>query len=452
MNPQARRILWVAILASFIAFLDGSIVNVALPAITADLEGGLALQQWVVDAYLLTLGSLILVAGSLSDNFGRVRILRLGVIGFGLASLLCAVAPTGGVLIAARGFQGVAGALLIPSSLALITSHFDGPAQSKAIGTWTAWTGTSFLAGPLLGGVLVDAFSWRWIFAVNVVPVVVTLWLIARLHDVEEPRVDRHVDYVGATLAVVGLGGPVFALIEQTRWGWTHPGVWIPMGVGLVSFAAFLRWEHRTPHPMMPLGIFKARSFLIGNIATIGIYGGLSLGVFALTLFLQEVAGFSATKTGLATIPLTVMTIVFSGLFGGLAGRLGARWFMAAGPIVCGLGFLQLTAAADPVSVWTDIVPGVLIFGFGLAVTVAPLTASVLGSISAEQAGIGSAINNAVSRVAGLIMIALAGVIAGSSLDYDSFDRVIYVAAGLLIAGGVIAGIGVQNPPTHTPS
>jgi EmrB/QacA subfamily drug resistance transporter len=446
MTRDQRLVLTIAILASFVAFLDGSVINVALPAISAELGGGLSTQQWVVDAYLITLGALILVAGSLSDVLGRIVVLRVGLIGFGIASLAIAIAPTAELLIVLRGVQGIAGALLVPSSLALIISSFRDAAQSKAIGQWTAWTSASFLAGPILGGLFVDFLSWRLVFAINVLPIAVTLWLLVvlRQEDVRTPGV--RIDYVGAVLGVVGLGGPVFALIEQGTFGWGSPVILLPFILGLACLAAFIWWEGRTQYPMLPLGIFRNRNFAWGNLSTVFIYGALSMGGFIVVVFLQQIAGFPATVAALAFLPISLGSIFLSGWFGSLSGRFGPRLFMTAGPIVGGLGYLWFLTMGENVNYWWNVLPGVLIFALGLSATVAPLTAAILGSIPESQAGIGSATNNAVSRVAGLIATAMIGVIVGGALDVASFHRVIIVTAGLLIAGGVISFVGIRNP------
>ncbi|WP_154606131.1 MULTISPECIES: MFS transporter [Arthrobacter] len=466
-----RRVLWVAILASFVAFLDGAIVNVALPAITGELGGGITTQQWVVDAYLLALGSLILIAGSLSDSFGRVRILRTGLLIFGVASLACAVAPSAVLLILARAVQGAGAALLVPSSLALITSTFSGPAQGKAIGSWTAWTGTAFLAGPLMGGLLVDYSSWRLVFAINVVPIAATLLLLRGLalpkYDGGTPtapglavgaaRVGApppRVDLPGAVLASVGLAGTVFAFIEQDRLGWGDPAVAVPFGIGVAALVAFLWWENRTPAPMMPLGLFRRRNFGMGNIATTFIYAGVSLGQLMLVLFLQEIVGFPAVLAGLASMPTAVIMLALSGPFGALAGKYGPRLFMTVGPMIAGAGYLLMTAAAEPFNFWTQILPGQLVFSVGLSITVAPLTAAILGAVPPEQSGIGSAINNAVSRVAGLVAVALAGVLLGGVLEFDSFRRIMAITAAMFITGGLVSAFGIVNtrPPAPAPS
>ncbi|NVN00584.1 MFS transporter [Arthrobacter sp. SDTb3-6] len=446
-----RRVLWVAVLASFVAFLDGAIVNVALPALTRELGGGLTTQQWVVDAYLLALGSLILIAGSLSDTLGRVRVLRAGLLIFGVASLACAVAPTALVLILARCVQGAGAALLVPSSLALITSTFSGTAQGKAIGSWTAWTGTAFLAGPLLGGLLVDFASWRFIFAVNVLPIAATLVL---LRGLALPSADDagaaagspgRVDVPGALLASAGLAGTVFALIEQDRLGWGSPAVVVPFVLGLAALAVFLWWEGRTRAPMMPLGLFRIRNFGIGNVATTFIYAGASLGGLMMVLFLQEVAGFPAALAGLASMPTAVVMLLLAGRFGTLAGKYGPRLFMTAGPILAGAGYLLMATTSRPFNFWLHILPGLLVFSVGMSVTVAPLTSAILGAVRPAQSGIGSAINNAVSRVAGLVAVALAGAMLGGVLDFGSFRRIVAITAGMFIAGGVVSAFGITN-------
>ena len=441
-----KLVLAIAVLASFVTFLDGSVINVALPAISEELGGGLSVQQWVVDAYLVTLGTLILLAGSLSDAFGRMLILRIGLVGFGVTSILIAISPTAEFLIVLRGLQGIAGALLVPSSLALIISTFRGAAQAKAIGQWTGWTSAAFLAGPLLGGLFVDYLSWRLVFAINVVPIVVTLVLMARLGQKNVRPEGAGIDWLGAVLGILGLGGPVFALIEQANYGWTSPAIYLPLGLGLVSLTAFILRQRTVRHPMLPLGLFAVRNFSVGNVATTLVYAALSLGGFLITVFLQEVAGYSATFAGLAFLPITIMSIALSSFFGSLAGRFGPRLFMGLGPIVGGAGYLLMLGIGENPNYFTQVLPGVLLFALGLTATVAPLTAAILGSIPEEQSGIGSAINNAVSRIAGLIAIALIGVILGGALTVESFHRGLVVVAVLLIAGGIVSWIGIRNP------
>ena len=448
-DDRGRRVvLTVAVLASFVAFLDGSIVTVALPAIAGELGGDLTLQQWVVDAYLLTLGSLMLVAGSLSDTFGRVRVLRAGLVAFAATSVLAALAPDPGLLVAARALQGVAAALLVPSSLALITSTFSGPAQGRAIGSWTAWTGVAFLVGPLTGGALVDTVGWRWVFAVVVLPVAVTLVLMTRLPgDAHRgtPDSPARVDVVGAVLAAVGLAGPVFALIEGQRVGFGTGFVLVPLVVGVAALVGFVAWERRAPQPIMPLDLFRTRAFTVGNLATVGIYAALSLGTLTIPLVVQELAGLPATLAGLVTLPTTIVSLLFSTLFGTLAAKHGPRLFMTTGPLITASGFLWMLLVRDPIDVWWQIVPGVVLFGFGLAVTVAPLTSTVLSQIPPARSGIASAVNNAVSRVAGLVAVAFLGVIAGGALTVDGFHRVVVVVAVLLTASALVSFVGLRG-------
>ncbi len=394
-------------------FLDGTIVNVALPAIRQSLHGALAEQQWVVEAYLLTLSSLLLIGGSLGDLFGRRRVFSIGLVWFGVCSLVCAVAPSSGVLIGARAAQGIGGALLVPSTLALIMDNFSERERAAAIGTWTAWTGIVTVIGPLAGGALVQLASWRWIFAVNVVPVVATLFLLRRVGS--DTRSPGHVDVVGALLCALGLGGPVFALIEQPNHGWGSPVVAVPLIVGLVLLASFIAWERRSPQPMMPLYLFRARNFSVGNVTTFALYAGLNIATFFVVLFVQQVGGYTPVQAGLALLPITVMMFTLSRRFGGLADRLGPHVFMAAGPMTAALGLLLLTRLGPATGYLTRLLPGILVFGLGLSMTVAPLTATVLGAVEAGHSGLASGVNNAVARVAGLLAIAAIGaVVAGS--------------------------------------
>lgn len=446
MTSKQRLVLVIAIMASFVAFLDGSVVNVALPAIGRELGGGLPLQQWIVDAYLLTLGSLMLLAGSLSDLYGRQLILRVGLIGFGAASILCAAAPAGFILIAARALQGIAGALLVPSSLALIMSNFSGQPQGQAIGRWTAWTGMAFLFGPLLGGFFVDTLSWRWVFGINVLPIIVTLMLLQRIKEPEQTKDRVPLDAAGGVLACASLLLIVTGLIEQTRYGWDSALIQGSLVIGSVLLAVFLWHQHRTAHPMLPLDLFKNRNFAAGNAATATIYAGLSIATFLIAVYVQQVGGYTALQAGLALLPVTLIMFFLSPRIGALAGKLGPRWFMTFGPIIGGIGFLLMLRVGGHIDYWTRLLPGVLVFGLGLSITVAPLTSAVLGSIDSARAGIASAVNNMIARVAGLVGIALIGLVVGSHLDVPGFHRAIQVTAFLLIAGGIISAIGIQNP------
>jgi EmrB/QacA subfamily drug resistance transporter len=422
------------------------VVNVALPAITRDLKGGLAGQQWVVDAYLISLGSLILVAGSISDLFGRKKILISGLIGFGVTSILCALAPSDIFLIIARGLQGISGALLVPSSLALIISTFSGAAQSKAIGKWTAWTGIAFIVGPLLGGLLVQTISWRLIFAINIIPIVITLWLIRYIKVPE--RVDQiiKIDIPGAVLCALGLAGSVYALIESPNYGWSDPAIYLTFTLGVIMLSSFIVYEHRAKSPMLPLDIFKVRNFLFGNIATTAIYAGLSVATFLIVIYIQQVGGYSAINAGLSLIPVTIIMFLLSPRFGALSAKIGPRILMTCGPIIAGIGFLLLLRVGQSIDYWTRLFPGIFVFGLGLSMTVAPLTSAVLGAVKSSQAGISSAINNAVSRIAGLIGIAFLGLIVGQKLNIHGFHHGVIAMAILLYVGGFISFVGIRNP------
>jgi EmrB/QacA subfamily drug resistance transporter len=427
-NRRKRLALLAAILGSFVAGLDATVVNVALPAIERDLGGGLAGQQWVSNAYLLTLGSLILVGGSLGDIFGERRVFTIGVAGFGAVSVLCAVAPSIEVLVAGRALQGIFGALLTPSALAVIVSSFPPDERGAAIGSWTAWSGIAFVIGPLAGGWLIDVASWRWIFAVNV-PFVVTTVLIVRVAVSERVREGERkpVDVLGAVLCALGLAGPVFALIRQPSVGWGSPQVLVGLLLGITMLAAFLVREARTPYPMLPLGLFRRRNFAFGNVETLAMYGGLSAVLFFLVLFLQQVAGYDALQAGLATLPTTIVMFTFSRYAGRLADRHGPRWFMGGGPLVAAAGLMMLERVDAHFDYVTDLFPALLVFSLGLSATVAPLTATVLADADENNAGIASGVNNAIARVASLLAVAALGAVVaaqfGSALVHELDGR-----------------------------
>ena len=445
MSRSERAVLAVAVLASFVSFLDGTIINVALPAISKDLGGGLGTQQWVVDSYLITLGALILVAGSVSDAFGRLLVMRIGLIGFGLTSVAIALAPDPLFLIIARALQGAAAAFLVPSSLALITSTFRGASQARAIGIWTSLTTAAMLVGPLLGGALVDLASWRWAFLINVVPIAITLWLIPRtgVRDVRSP--DASIDWISATFCTLGLGGTVFALIEQPNLGWTHPAVWGSLAAGLVLLTAFVLRQRTSHAPVVPPELFRVRNFSAGNIATLFIYAALSLNMFVVAIFLQQTAGFSATAAGLASLPSTIVMVLLSPRIGAYVGRFGPRIFMTAGPLIMAASCLLLLTVSADFSYWWQMLPSMILFGFGLALTVSPLTSTILGSIDSSHAGSASAVNNAVARIAGLIAIAGLALIAGGSIDLDGLHRSVIGCAVFLALGGLVSFAGIRG-------
>ena len=456
MTRTQRITLLAAILGSAVATVDGTIVNVALPAIERDLGGGLPAQQWVSNAYLLALGSLILIGGSLGDIYGQRRIFAIGVTAFGVLSLACAAAPTIQVLIVARALQGAAGALLTPSSLAIIVAAFSEHERGAAIGSWTAWGGIASIVGPLAGGVIVDQTSWRWIFAINVPLVAATLALIFAGVPRGAHVTGRRVDFVGAGLCALGLGGVVFAFIEQPRYGWSSPLIWVPLAGGVAAFASFLLWERRTPQPMLKLSLFRRRNFSVANAETLTMYGGLSILFFFLVIFLQQVAGYTALQAGLATVPVTLIMFALSRRFGALADRHGSRFFMGAGPLIASVGILLFLRTGMHTSYVGDLLPALLVFSVGLSMTVAPLTATVLADADRTDAGIASAINNAIARVAGLVGISAIGVVVAGTLPGDTFARdpgsvrafheAIVICALLVAAGGVLGALGIVNP------
>ena len=362
----------------------------------------------------------------LGDLFGARRVFAIGVAGFGVTSVFCAVAPTVELLVVARALQGVFGALLTPAALAVIVATFPPDERGRAVGAWTAWGGMGTILGPLIGGQLVDSASWRWIFAINVPIVLITLVLVLRVvPEGEGPRAaDARVDVVGATLCALGLAGITYGLISQPLHGWGAPGVAVPLIAGAILFAAFVVWEARSAHPMLPLALFRRRNFAVGNIETFSMYAGLGLLFFFLVLFLQQVAGYSALEAGTTTIPVTLVMFLLSTRFGALADRYGPRFFMGVGPLVAAAGLALFLRVDADVDFLTDLLPGLLIFSLGLAMTVAPLTATVLADADEHNAGIASGVNNAIARVASLIAIAAVGAVVAASFGSALRDEV----------------------------
>jgi EmrB/QacA subfamily drug resistance transporter len=411
-------------MASTIVAVDSSAVNVALPAITRELGGGLAAQQWISNAYLLTLSALILLAGSLTDRLGERRIFVTGTAWFGITSLLCALAPTDELLIAARALQGVAGAMLTPAALAIIVAVFPKNERGAAIGAWTAWGGIGVLVGPLVGGQIVDSASWRWIFALNLPLVVIALVLAARAVPGRSGEAkDVRIDWLGAALAALALGGMSLGLIEQPVLGWSDPVVWASLAGGAAIFAAFLVHESRSPAPMLPLQLFARRNFSVANAQTLAMYGGISILFFFLTIYLQQVAGYSALESGVASLVPTVMMFLLSQRMGRMADRYGPRFFLTVGPLLVAAGFLLMMRVGTSVSFAGDVLPALIVFSLGLSFTVAPLTATVLADADESDAGIASAVNNAIARTAGLIAVAAVGAVVASSYASELDSR-----------------------------
>jgi len=448
-STRKQLIVVACILGSTVVFIDSTVVNVALPAIQRDLGGGLVLQQWVVDAYLLTLGSLILVGGSLGDIFGGKRIFELGVAAFGVTSILCAISLNGPELIIARGLQGIAGALLTPAALATITANFSGEERGAAIGTWTAWTGISFLIGPLVGGWLVSVGSWRSIFLVNIPFVIATIVLVRiALPGRDATRERARVDVMGGLLGMLGLGGPVFALIESQKRGFSDSLILATLIGGIALLAAFVVWELHHPDPMLPLRLFRLRNFSFANIETFTVYGALSTLTFFLVIFLQQLDGYSPFRSGLATVPITVVMFVLSPRAGRLSMRIGPRWFMGIGPLICAASVIWMRTLTPGFDYWTTLLPQLLVFALGLSLIVAPLTSTVLADAGERDAGIASGVNNAISRIAGLIAIATVGAAiagSGSNLTVHGYRLSMAITAALLVVGGSTGLVGITN-------
>ena len=447
-SPRGRWVLAITVLGSAIAFLEATVVNVALPELGRDLDADMAGLQWTINGYLLTLAALILLGGSLGDRYGRRRIFQVGVVWFTTASALCALAPSIEVLVTARVLQGIGGALLTPGSLAIIEATFREEDRGPAIGAWSALTGVGAAVGPLLGGYLIDAVTWRAIFLINIPLGAFVVWASRRhIPETHDPTLTGALDLRGSALATVGLGGITFALIQAPESGIGSVEVVVALAVGAAALIGFMRTERATAQPMLPLSIFSSRQFTGANLVTFVVYAALGAMFFLLVVFLQVSLGYSAIEAGAAELPVTAMLLVLSSRVGALAQRIGPRIPLTVGPLVVAVGMLMLSRIEMGDSYVGSILPGIIVFGLGLSLVVAPVTITVLAAADPRQAGIASGVNNAVARTAGLFAVAVLPVIGGlSGADYqdagamaDGFAVGMQVAAALAALGGVLA-------------
>jgi EmrB/QacA subfamily drug resistance transporter len=448
-TPTGRAVVAAATLGSGLTLLDGTVVNVALRTIGKDLDADLAQLQWISNGYLLSLTSLILLGGSLGDHFGRRRVFVIGTIWFAVASLLCGLAPTPEVLIAARILQGVGGGLLTPGSLAIIQSVFAPEDRSPAIGAWSGLGGIAAAVGPFVGGGILQATSWRWIFLINLPLAVLTVWIAQRhVPETHDPTATRRFDVPGAALGMLALAGLTYALIEVGSLTALLAGV-----VGLVAAVAFLAVERRAPEPMLPLGIFRNRTFSAANAMTLLVYAALGAVLFFLVLQLQTVTGYGPLAAGTATLPITVCMLLLASRGGRFSTRAGPRIPLTLGPVVMGLGTLWLLTVDADATYAATVLPGLTIFGLGLSLTVAPLTATVLAAAPEEHAGMASGVSNAIARSGSLLSVAalppLVGLSGEEYADPVAFDAgygvAVLACAVLLMLGGAISWLLIPS-------
>ena len=452
-TPRARWVLLATVLGSGMAFLDATVVNVALPTIGADLNASVAGLQWVINGYTLTLASLILLGGSLGDRFGRRRIFLLGTVWFAGASLLCGVAPTSEALVAARALQGIGGALLTPGSLAILQASFAMSDRGRAVGAWSGLSGVAAATAPFVGGWLIDVGSWRPIFLINV-PLAVAVVVVSLRHvpETRDAARVRGIDVPGALLTVVGLAGVTWALIEAGERGATT-GVLSSGAIGLGSLAGFVAAERRVRHPMLPLEIFRSWQFSAANLVTFIVYASLSIMFFLFVVHLQQVLGYSPLQAGAATLPITGLMLALSAPAGMLADRIGPRLPMTIGPLGIAAGLALVSRVQAEATYFGTILPGLLVFGLGLSLTVAPLTATVLAAATSKHAGIASGVNNAISRGAGLLAVAAIPGLTGLTGDAyrdpaifaSGFRAAMRISAALAAAGGLLAWLSIRN-------
>ena len=461
-GPRARRwTLVAAILGSSMAFVDGTVVNVALPAMQRDLDASAAEAQWIIESYALFLAALLLVGGALGDRFGRRLIFIIGVAIFTAASMACSLSTSAHAVIVARAIQGAGAALLVPGSLALISATFPAEERGAAIGTWSAFSGIAAAAGPVLGGYLIEHYSWTWAFLVNV-PVGVTLLAMCAIKVPESrgPASSRGIDRLGAVLATAGLGGIVFALTEVAARGWAAAEVWVACLFGIVALGAFVRVEARAGAPMLPLALFAVRNFSGTNLLTLLLYAALGGGLYFVPLNLIQIQGYGPAAAGAAMLPFVAIMFALSRWAGHLVDRLGPKIPLVAGPLVAAVGFALFAVPAIGGTYWQTFFPAVCVLGLGMAITVAPLTTTVMNSVGTDLAGVASGINNAVSRAAALIAIAVFGIVMASAFDLELGARLLHLDAPQDVVralalqreklGGMVVPAGLDDALTST--
>ena len=442
-NSGARKRLFAllaTVIGSSVVILDGSIVNLALPKIAAEWHASYADLQWITDAYLLSLSALILLGGSLGDILGRKKVYLVGLIGFGVTSMLCAIAPNITMLILARIFQGVFGALLVPGALAIINTNFVSSARSQAIGRWTAWSSIAVVLAPFLGGWILGVTSWRWIFFINI-PLIIACFLLA-LSSISETKDDnpRRIDVLGALLVSLALAGITYGLIEGPAQQWSSLTI-ASLVLGVIASMCFLLYESRSRDPMVELALFKSKNFVGANLMTFMMYGALGGFIFALVIYLQTHMHYSPFAAGLSLLPISVLLMLFAGKVGRLSAQYGPRLFMTAGPLFAAAGIALLFFLRPGDSYIAGVLPGVLLFGVGMALLVSPLTTTVMASVSKDDSGIDSGINNAISRVASLIVVALLGLLGAT----HAYEFAMALCAVLAATAGVISYVMIEN-------
>lgn len=450
-SADGRWLIAASALGSGLAFLDSTVVNVALPAIRRELGGGLSTQEWVLDGYLLTLSALLLLGGALGDRYGRRRVFLCGLALFSLTSLACGIAPDGAVLIAARAVQGIGAALLVPGSLALIDAVIVPRDRGRAVGAWAGLSGVASAIGPLLGGWLVQAASWRWAFFINLPLAAAAMYITVRhVQESRDGQARGRLDWPGGILITAGLASVIYALIEVPDIGWTGSTIGA-LACGAACLLGFAVVEASTATPMLPLAIFRSRQFSGANLTTLAVYAALSGALFLLAVQLQQSLHYSALDAGAAMLPVTVLLLVLSPPMGALAQRIGPRLPMTAGPVVAAAGLALMARITPGASYPAAVLPAVTVFGLGLSVTVAPLTSAVLTALHQDQAGLASGTNNAVARTAGLFAVAVlplaAGVSSATGQLGAGFSRAMLIAAGVCAAGGLIAWATIPLPP-----